>query len=59
MTASLFVNTTFGAEDPLNGGYLEKSLNIGGGWALLGASGGEAIDLDPGALSNLSTDHSD
>ena len=52
MTASLFVNTTFGAEDPLNGGYLDKSLNLGGGWALLGASGGEAIDLDPALSGN-------
>ncbi|MBQ70557.1 MAG: hypothetical protein CMA65_03600 [Euryarchaeota archaeon] len=50
MTASLFVNTTFGAEDPLNGGYLNNSLNLGGGWAALGASGGNAVDLDP-ALS--------
>ena len=30
MTASLFVNTILGAEDPLNGGYLENSLNLGG-----------------------------
>ena len=52
MTASLFVNTTFGAEDPLNGGYLSTSLNIGQEdgsslWELLGR---EAIDLSP-ALS--------
>jgi len=52
MTGSLFVNTTFGAEDPLNGGYLSTSLNIGQEdgsslWELLGR---DAIDLDP-ALS--------
>ncbi|RJU84881.1 MAG: hypothetical protein DWC02_07460 [Candidatus Poseidoniales archaeon] len=32
MTASGFVNTSFGAEDPVNGGYLEYSLNVGGNW---------------------------
>ena len=52
MTGSLFVNTTFGAEDPLNEGYLSTSLNIGQEdgsslWELLGR---DAIDLDP-ALS--------
>ena len=52
MTASLFVNTTFGAEDPLNGGYLANSLNLGGGWAALGASGGNAVDLDPALSGN-------
>jgi hypothetical protein len=52
MTASLFVNTTFGAEDPLNGGYLKNSLNLGGGWALLGTSGGQAIDLNPALSGN-------
>ena len=52
MTASLFVNTTFGAEDPLNGGYLDNSLNLGGAWALLGASGGEAVDLNPALSGN-------
>ena len=52
MTASLFVNTTFGAEDPLNGGYLANSLNLGGAWAMLGASGGEAVDLNPALSGN-------
>jgi len=52
MTASLFVNTTFGAEDPLNGGYLDNSLNLGGAWAMLGASGGVAVDLDPALSGN-------
>jgi hypothetical protein len=52
MTASLFVNTTFGAEDPINGGYLNNSLNLGGGWAALGASGGNAVALDPALSGN-------
>jgi hypothetical protein len=52
MTASLFVNTSFGAEDPLNGGYLDNSLNLGGAWAMLGASGGEAVNLDPALSGN-------
>ena len=50
MTASLFVNTTFGAEDPLNGGYLDNSLNMGGAWMLLGGS--ENVDLDPAVSGN-------
>ena len=52
MTASLFVNTTFGAEDTINGGYLNNSLNLGGGWAALGASGGNAVALDPALSGN-------
>ena len=32
MTASLFVNATFGSADTLNGGYLTNSLNMGGNW---------------------------
>ena len=50
MTASLFVNTTFGAEDPLNGGYLENSLNLGGFWGL--AEGRDNIALDPAVSGN-------
>ncbi|MFZ9048541.1 MAG: hypothetical protein ACO20Y_07105, partial [Poseidonia sp.] len=50
MTASLFVNTTFGAEDPLNGGYLDNSLNMGGSWMLLGGS--ENVALDPAVSGN-------
>ena len=50
MTASLFVNTTFGAEDPLNGGYLENSLNLGGFWGI--AEGRENIALDPAVSGN-------
>ena len=55
MTGSLFVNTTFGAEDPLNGGYLSTSLNIGQEdgsslWELLGR---DAIDLDPSLSGHI------
>ena len=55
MTASLFVNTTFGAEDPLNGGYLSTSLNIGREdgsslWELLGR---DSIELDPALSGNI------
>ncbi len=50
MTASLFVNTTFGAEDPLNGGYLENSLNLGGVWGM--PEGRENIALDPAVSGN-------
>lgn len=32
VNAKEFVNTTFGNEDPINGGYLEYSLNQGGNW---------------------------
>ena len=53
MTASLFVNTSFGAEDPLNGGYLNNSLNLGGAWQYLGASDGTAVDLTPEQSGNI------
>ena len=55
MTASLFVNTSFGAEDPLNGGYLDNSLNLGGAWQYLGASDGTAVDLTPEQSAMYST----
>ena len=56
MTASLFVNTSFGAEDPLNGGYLDNSLNLGGAWgtALIPASeGAPSIDLAAAVSGNI------
>jgi hypothetical protein len=49
MTAEQFVNVTFGDEDPVNGGYLDNSLNLGGAWgtALIPASeGAPSIALD-------------
>ena len=56
MTASLFVNTSFGAEDPLNGGYLDNSINLGGAWgtALIPASeGAPSIDLAAAVSGNI------
>lgn len=55
MTASLFVNTSFGAENPLvSGEYLTNSLNLGGGWGLIGASlGAPAVDLTAAQSGNL------
>ena len=54
MTASLFVNTSFGAEDPLNGGYLANSLNLGGAWGVVGASlGAPAVELTAAQSGNL------
>jgi len=34
LSAEQFVNISFGAEDPVNGGYLENSLNMGGIWGM-------------------------
>ena len=54
MTASLFVNTTFGAADPINGGYLTNSLNLGGAWGVVGASfGAPAVELTAAQSGNL------
>jgi len=35
INAGQFVNITFGAADPINGGYLDLSLNLGGDWESL------------------------
>ncbi len=56
MNAKMFVNTSFGAEDPLNGGYLDNSLNLGGAWgtALIAASeGAPSIALDAAVSGNV------
>ena len=45
VNAGQFVNTTFGAEDPINGGYLERSLNLGGLWETMYAL--PAVNLTP------------
>lgn len=50
MTAEQFVNVTFGNEDPVNGGYLENSLNLGGVWGM--PEGRENIALDPAVSGN-------
>ena len=55
MNAAQFVNISFGGEDPINGGYLTNSLNMGGLWgtALTGSSGAPAVDLDPALAGNI------
>ncbi len=56
MTATIVREHTFGAEDPLNGGYLDNSLNLGGAWgtALVPASeGAPSIDLDAALSGNI------
>ena len=56
MTASLFVNTTFGSADLLNGGYLSNSLNMGGAWGaglIPGHSDATAISITPEQAGNI------
>ena len=56
MTAEQFVNVSFGAADPVNGGYLDNSINLGGAWgtALVPASeGAPSIDLDAAVSGNI------
>lgn len=56
ITAEQFVNVTFGNEDPVNGGYLDNSLNLGGAWgsALIPASeGAPSIALDAAISGNI------
>ena len=56
MTAEQFVNVTFGNADPVNGGYLDNSLNLGGAWgtSLIPASeGAPSIALDAAVSGNI------
>ena len=56
ITAEEFVNITFGDSDPINGGYLDNSLNLGGAWgtALVPASeGAPSIALDAAVSGNI------
>ena len=57
LTAEQFVNITFGAEDPLNGGYLATSINLGissmDGMSYWEMMGGEAIALTPAQSANI------
>ena len=56
MTAEEFVNISFGAADPVNGGYLDNSINLGGAWgtALVPASeGAPSIALDAAVSGNI------
>ena len=54
MTAEQFVNITLGGEDPINGGYLEYSLNLGGAWGVAGESqGAPRVSVDAVTAGNL------
>ena len=54
ITAEEFVNVTLGGEDPVNGGYLRYSLNMGGAWGVLGASAGAPpVSVAPEVAGNL------
>ena len=53
MTAEQFVNASFGAEDPVNGGYLANSLNMGGAWSAVFAPGAPAVDLTAEQSGNI------
>ncbi|MAR47247.1 MAG: hypothetical protein CMA41_05530 [Euryarchaeota archaeon] len=56
LTAEQFVNITFGDLDPVNGGYLDNSLNLGGAWgtALIPASeGAPSIALDAAVSGDI------
>ena len=54
ITAEEFVNVTLGGEDPVNGGYLTYSLNMGGAWGVLGASAGAPpVSVAPEVAGNL------
>jgi hypothetical protein len=56
ITAEQFVNVTLGGEDPVNGGYLTYSLNLGGAWGtvLMPASPqGAAVSVDAETAGNL------
>mgnify|MGYP006082897887 CR=1 FL=1 len=51
INAGQFVNTSFGDEDPINGGYLQYSLNQGGDWERDNAL--PAISLTPEQSANI------
>ena len=56
ITAEEFVNVTLGGEDPINGGYLTYSLNLGGAWgtALMPTSPqGTPVSVDAATAGNL------
>ena len=53
MTAEEFVNVSFGAEDPVNGGYLANSLNMGGLWSTVFSPGSPAVNLTAEQSGNI------
>jgi len=54
ITAEEYVNVTLGGVDPVGGGYLAYSLNMGGSWGMVGASlGAPAVSVDAATAGNL------
>ena len=54
ITAEEFVNVTLGGEDPINGGYLTYSLNLGGAWGNVGESmGAPPVSVNSTLAGNL------
>ena len=56
ITAEQFVNVTLGGEDPINGGYLTYSLNLGGAWGtpfMPTSPQGTAVSVDAATAGNL------
>ena len=56
ITAEQFVNETLGGEDPVNGGYLTYSLNLGGIWGtpfLPTSPQGTPVSVDAATAGNL------
>ena len=54
ITAEEFVNVTLGGEDPINGGYLTYSLNLGGAWGKVGESvGAPPVSINSTLAGNL------
>ena len=54
ITAEEYVNVTLGGVDPVGGGYLTYSLNMGGLWGNAGASlGAPAVSVDAATAGNL------
>jgi len=57
INAEQFVNTTLGGLDPINGGYLTYSLNLGGAWgtpfAPTSPQGAPAVSVTPNAAGNM------
>ena len=56
ITAEEFVNVTLGGEDPVNGGYLTYSLNLGGAWGtpfMPDSPQGTPVSVDAATAGNL------
>jgi hypothetical protein len=55
ITASEFVNQTFGSINPIDDTYMEYSLNAGGMWGsgILGFPAGESVDLTQNQSANM------